>query len=194
MQTRGHHSIQDSRTNPTKSMEPEKSGKFLQSVTEEEAIDVEGLGLSLTDTGDVNSPPAQNKGGSSNRMKQTRPSYYAGYVPKTSSSSSKGATIAAGTTAAPTVDSTKAKSLAVATDTTTSLETDSSSPLSIEETNETAVEIIKEVPIRDTNSNGFPGTYSRQSSLISFSGGDVNDMSSSALAVHADMLLSPEGT
>lgn len=179
---------------------PVGSGKYLQSVTEEEEVDVETLGLSLIDIGDV-SPPNQNTTNneitqtSTSRSKQTRPSYYAGYVPKTPKSS-KGTTTLAAVASSPIknpgIHSTPQTTSSTITDTKASVETiktpsSSTPPMETKDPVE-----IQEGPTRDKMSNNDLPNYSRQSSLISFSG-DSNDMSSSALAIHSDMYLSPEG-
>lgn len=178
--------------------------KLLQSVTEEEAIDGEALGLPMNDIegGDGNNPRTKGQGGNTTNTpsdvktrssKQTRPSYYSGYVPKTPTIG--GSTLT--TTTTTTVPAPKTQSSTITAETTTSMDntTESSSP-----STPTAIDPITnggldihEVPLRDKSNEVH--SYSRQISLISFqsTNGDVNDISSSALAVHADMLLSPEG-
>jgi hypothetical protein len=157
------------------------NGKLLQSVIEDAAADEESaVGLPLQDF-DMIDVKKSKVGLPSNRSKTNRPSYYSGYVPKTSSNrnSSLMKTNPDASTATQTVENGEV-------------------PKSVDTTANPAYSLgTKSVTESDTTQNNTEEIMSRQNSIISFSSNaaDPCNISSSALglASHTDMLLSPEG-
>ena len=188
-------------------MNQEKSpggGKYLQSVTEDEATDGENffIGVPMSEIlGETNPPNKNAKSGSS---KQTRPSYYSGYVPRgTKTASSPRDTLTSNNQTISATNTTSTESMSPETAKMEFIgqidkpEINNKSELLTAVTYTPTIHPLDKPELtRDTTNNSDLKFMSRQGSLMSFSssnGADPCDLSSSALAYHSDMLLSPEG-